>query len=469
MKTFIVRLKKIFLLPAVLFILILSSQFAGAQTWTKITGPNSCVNKIFCPIDDGSKVIVGSDALPTDILEQNISFPIVGNGYLISTDSGKTFPNYNLNEFSVYDIVQVPSSSNVWIASARRLTRGGLTLSTDNGTTWQYTDQLHCDGTQQVMKLAMSQLDPLNIYGAATNASKGFVKLSYQTGSLTDCLYDDALTVQSLDIAVSPLNQSMLFIAGDNSIAGGVWRSTDKGATWQQSLVGLQGLRILSVLASKYDQSVVYCGADSLTAGKVSIGKGIYQSLDTGKTWHLVGAPNGQVFQIAEHPLNPKYLAAACGTDGVWISASFGWGWSKFSDGLPAASSVRRIGIPAWNINTDGFVAFAGTYSDGLFVSKRIISGVVSELPVYNGLRIVEIFPQPAAGDINFKWENPLKKVANIKLMDELGNVVYTDILNNQFVEGYGTIPTGSLANGVYMLNIQAAGESITTKVIISR
>jgi hypothetical protein len=230
-------------------------------------------------------------------------------------------------------------------------------------------------------------------------------------------------------------------------------------------------LRILSVLASKYDRSVVYCGADSLTSGKVSVGKGIFQSLDTGKTWHRVGAPNAQVFQIAEHPLDPQYLAAACGTEGVWISGSFGWEWEKYNDGLPANVSVRRIAIPAWDINTNGFISFAGTFADGLYVSKRITTDVHNDLPVElnNDLRIISVYPQPATDIVKFDWNNPANLNANIRLMDALGNVVYKDFSNNQQGRNFSSLPTGALANGVYLLNIEVGGESVTSRVIISR
>jgi len=204
----------------------------------------------------------------------------------------------------------------------------------------------------------------LKLYSAFIDTDDGF---KFSNDTLANCETNDNLDIQSRDIAVSPLDKNLIFIAGDDFHSGGVFRSYDDGATWLKDSTGLEGLRILSVLPSAFNKAWVICGADSFDINKVRHGKGIYISLDTGKTWKLAGAQGASVYSLVQHPKYPKFIAAACGRLGVYLSGSFGWSWESYSDGLPKDSSVRNIAIPALDSTNDGIVVYAGVYGDGVY------------------------------------------------------------------------------------------------------
>jgi photosystem II stability/assembly factor-like uncharacterized protein len=74
----------------------------------------------------------------------------------------------------------------------------------------------------------------------------------------------------------------------------------------------------------------------------------IYMSTDTGRTWRPVGAAGKRVFDLAQHPTNPKYMVAACDSGSVFFSGSWGYGWEEYSHGLPEDISVRVVAIADW-------------------------------------------------------------------------------------------------------------------------
>src|SRR4029453_15667334 len=97
--------------------------------------------------------------------------------------------------------------------------------------------------------------------------------------------------------------------------SGGLFRTTDGGATWVPITdgkvpVGSTG----SGGAPAFDQNVIYLGtASDDVRSNVSTGRGIYKSTDGGETWKFLGLYNaGQIGAVRIHPTNP---------DIVWVSA----------------------------------------------------------------------------------------------------------------------------------------------------
>ncbi len=95
---------------------------------------------------------------------------------------------------------------------------------------------------------------------------------------------------------------------------GGVWKTTDGGATWFNVSDGYfksSSVGALEIAAS--DPNVLYAGTgESCIRGNISVGDGVYRSLDAGRTWTHMGLRDAQtISRIAIDPRNPDLVMVA--------------------------------------------------------------------------------------------------------------------------------------------------------------
>src|SRR5215210_6117331 len=97
--------------------------------------------------------------------------------------------------------------------------------------------------------------------------------------------------------------------------AGGVWKTTDAGVYWENVSDGFFNTASIGALAvAPSDSNVIYTGSGETTIRiDVSHGDGVYKSVDAGKTWSHIGLRDTRfVGKIRVHPTNP---------DIVWVAA----------------------------------------------------------------------------------------------------------------------------------------------------
>ena len=89
-------------------------------------------------------------------------------------------------------------------------------------------------------------------------------------------------------------------------VNGGVWKTTDAGATWQSVWDSQPTGSIGSIAVAESDPNVVYVASgEGLQRPDLATGDGVYKSADAGKTWtHLPGLRDGQ--QIGQVAIDPK-------------------------------------------------------------------------------------------------------------------------------------------------------------------
>lgn len=120
---------------------------------------------------------------------------------------------------------------------------------------------------------------------------------------------------------------------------GGVWRTTDAGNSWENISDGFFGGSIGAVAVSEWDNNIIYVGGGEKTVrGNVSYGYGMYKSVDAGKTWTHIGLKDSRhIPRVRIHPKNPDVVYAAVLGDlfksseerGVYKSIDGGKTWKR--------------------------------------------------------------------------------------------------------------------------------------------
>ena len=171
---------------------------------------------------------------------------------------------------------------------------------------------------------------------------------------------------------------------------GGVWKTTDAGNNWKnisdgQITVGSIG----AISVSESDENVIYVGTGSADPrGNISIGNGIYKSVDSGENWEFIGLPKaGLIGKIEIHPRNSDIVyVAALGNifgpnaeRGVYKTIDGGKNWQKvyFISNKTGARDVEinpdnenEILASFWTVQRKPWTLVDGSDEGGVFMSK---------------------------------------------------------------------------------------------------
>ena len=171
---------------------------------------------------------------------------------------------------------------------------------------------------------------------------------------------------------------------------GGVWKTTDGGISWKNISDNYFNVGTIGAIAvAPSDKNVVYVGTGEHAVRGVmtSVGDGVYKSTDAGKTWQNVGLPKSQtISDIVIHPANPDivYVAvqgaafAATEERGVYQSLNGGKTWNKifFTDKQSGAvdlkmdpSNPRILYVAMWDMLRKPWEVRSGGEGSGIYKS----------------------------------------------------------------------------------------------------
>jgi photosystem II stability/assembly factor-like uncharacterized protein len=191
------------------------------------------------------------------------------------------------------------------------------------------------------------------------------------------------------------------------STGGGVWKTTDAGHSWVNISDGFFAAASMGAIdVSLSNPSVIYAGTgSSKIRSNVSIGRGIYKSIDAGKTWNFIGLRDaGQIAAIRIHPTNADvaYVAVQGNpfgpskTRGVYRTADGGKTWKNLlfvSEQAGAADLELQPGHPEtivacmWHAERKPWTIVSGAREGGIYKSTdsgehwtKLAGGLPNEL-----------------------------------------------------------------------------------------
>ncbi|MBV9170752.1 MAG: glycosyl hydrolase, partial [Chloroflexi bacterium] len=123
------------------------------------------------------------------------------------------------------------------------------------------------------------------------------------------------------------------------AVAGGVWKTTNGGATWSSLTDGTRISSVGALAVAPSNPEVIYVGTgEAAPRGDITYGDGVYKSVDAGRSWSHVGLDDTR--QIGALIVDPKnadiVLVAALGhafgpnrERGVYRTTDGGKSWSR--------------------------------------------------------------------------------------------------------------------------------------------
>jgi photosystem II stability/assembly factor-like uncharacterized protein len=160
------------------------------------------------------------------------------------------------------------------------------------------------------------------------------------------------------DIAPDPTQQDRVFVA---TATGGLWKSTDGGATLTQSWPDNYPQAIGAVTVAP--NGTIYVGTGEVNPGGGSLsygGDGLYRSSDHGATWKRIGLKgSGTIGAIRVDPKNQKRIFVAVGGSlftagglrGVYRTTDGGGSWTRVLTPLNGFTGASDLAMDPTNPN----------------------------------------------------------------------------------------------------------------------
>jgi len=159
------------------------------------------------------------------------------------------------------------------------------------------------------------------------------------------------------DIAIDPQNTKVVYIATTHheaKVGKGIYKSIDEGKTWAAANNGLgESASVSTIIVHPTDGNKVLAATE----------KGLYLSSNAGTLWKQT--KNTPAFDVEYVPEEPNTVYAST-NDGVFKSRDFGNTWYEVNYGLPPGEG-QGIGV-----DSTGKIVYAAVRGKGLYVARMV-------------------------------------------------------------------------------------------------
>ena len=395
------------------------SQYKGSF-WDQTNGPDPYGDKTYSQIetmavDTSNRIFAGTRH----------------NGIYLSPDEGASWTATSLTNW-IFDIA-INNAGDIFAA-----TETGLYRSTDHGIGWS---KLNVDPFYANYLANQVETDKNgNVY---VSANTYYMYKSIDNGeNWSQIISKPAINRISID-----KDRGKIYAAEGQNI---VSLSSDNGVTWQDvgddSTLGL----IETLYTSPYD-GTLYAGTHS---------KGIYY-FDSSKWVKIPFFENSEynaIMGIVIDTLKNIYVGTA--TKGIYKTIDLGKTWQEVNYGI--SQFIRTFAV---NKNMKIFV---GSSSDGVFKKLDVVTGVKelrSQIPVK--FYLSQNYPNPFNPSTVISYQLSALSKISIKVYDVLGREITTLVNQEQHAGNYiVNFDASKLSSGVYFYRI-VAGNFVQTKKMV--
>ncbi len=189
--------------------------------------------------------------------------------------------------------------------------------------------------------------------------------------------------ITAIDAVVADPNTIYLGAA-----SGGVWKTTNQGASWEAVFEEQPILNIGSIAIQQSNPSTVWVGTgEGNPRNSVSLGEGMYKTIDGGKSWKKMGLEKTRnIHRIIVDPSNPNTVyAGAIGNPyaehperGVFKTTDGGETWDKIlftndtsgvADMIMDPSNPNKLFVAMWQHRRTPWSLSSGGPGSGLYMT----------------------------------------------------------------------------------------------------
>lgn len=172
------------------------------------------------------------------------------------------------------------------------------------------------------------------------------------------------------------------------SASGGLWKSTSGGVTWKPIFDDQKVHSIGSISIYQKNPNIIWVGTgEGNPRNSLSLGGGVYRSMDAGATWELMGLENTKaIHRIIVHPDDPNTVyVGAIGSPwgeqedrGLYRTTDGGKTWEKIlyidtktgvGEMIMDPNNPNKIFVNMWQHRRYPYFFESGGPSSGLFVT----------------------------------------------------------------------------------------------------
>ncbi len=155
------------------------------------------------------------------------------------------------------------------------------------------------------------------------------------------------------DIEINPNSPNTIYVG---SASGGVFKTTDEGANWENIFSNIPTIGIGDIAIDPDNENVIYAGTgESNASSNTFMGSGIYKSDNAGNSWNNIGLENtafiGRI--IVDYNNTARIFVAACGNlftknsdRGIYRTTNGGSTWEQVLFLTDSTSGIDLVQHP---------------------------------------------------------------------------------------------------------------------------